>query len=247
MPQPLSQQPLPFESIEQMFERVFAHIKPKSPCPEFIVYFYPYAGIDSKIRISPDGSWVEVKISDQLETAPARVQEALAYVLLSKLYVGRVPPNANRTYKEYIRSPSVLEKATEIRRRRGRKRIVHPKGEHHDLNEVFAEINEQFFSNTIEKPHIGWSLSPSEQLLGHYDPAHSAIVISCVFDSSKIPRFLLEFVMYHEMLHIKHPVEYREDGRRSIHTPAFKREERKFPRYKEASAMLKRLSNFSKE
>ncbi len=243
----MSQQPLPFESIEQMFERVFAHINPDAPCPEFIVYFYPYANIDSKVRMAPDRSWVEVKISDQLETAPAHVQEALAYVLLNKLYVGRAPPNANRTYKEYIRRPDVREKATQIRRRRGRKRIVHPRGEYHDLNELFDEINQRFFSKAIKKPHLGWSLSPSERLLGHYDATHSAIVISCVFDSAKIPRFLLEFVMYHEMLHIKHPVEYRPDGRRSIHTPAFKREERKFPRFKEASAMLKRLSKFSED
>ena len=243
----MSQQALPFESIEQLFERVFAHIKPDSPCPEFIVYFYPYANVDSKIRMSPDRTWVEVKISDQLEDAPAQVQEALAYVLLSKLYVGRVPPNANRIYKQYLKRPDVRAKATQIRRRRGRKRIVHPRGEHHDLNELFDEINERFFSSAIEKPHLGWSFSPSERLLGHYDATHSAIVISCVFDSPKIPRFLLEFVMYHEMLHIKHPVEYREDGRRSIHTPSFKREERKFPRFKEASAMLKRLSKFSEE
>jgi hypothetical protein len=43
--------------------------------------------------------------------------------------------------------------------------------------------------------------------------------------------------MYHEMLHLKYPAEYRSQ-RRCVHTKPFKEDEKKFPRYAEAVKML---------
>jgi predicted metal-dependent hydrolase len=77
-------------------------------------------------------------------------------------------------------------------------------------------------------------------MLGHWDPAHNAIIISRIFDRPQTPRFLLEYIVYHEMLHLKYPAEYRSQ-RRCVHTRAFKDEERKFPRYDEAVKLLKLL------
>ena len=52
--------------------------------------------------------------------------------------------------------------------------------------------------------------------LGHYDPAHNAIVVSRVFDDARVPRYAVEYIVYHEMLHLKHPVKLR-GSRRCVH------------------------------
>jgi predicted metal-dependent hydrolase len=55
-----------------------------------------------------------------------------------------------------------------------------------------------------------------------------------------VPRYVLEYIVYHEMLHLKHPVKLR-GSRRCVHSAEFQAEERLFPQVNEANAFLKRL------
>jgi hypothetical protein len=50
----------------------------------------------------------------------------------------------------------------------------------------------------------------------------------------------VEYVMFHEMLHLQHPVEHR-GVRRCVHTPEFKKGEKAFPQLREAKSILKSL------
>ena len=77
-------------------------------------------------------------------------------------------------------------------------------------------------------------------MLGHYDPAHNAIVISRVFDHVRVPRYVVEYIVYHEMLHLKHPVKLR-GSRRCVHPKQFQDEEKLFPQLEEAKKFLKHL------
>ncbi len=230
----------PSESPEEMFLRVFRTMKPRTAPPAFEVFFKPYANLDSKIRLDSGHERIEVRMSDQLIAAPDSVREALAWVLLGKLYRKAVPPEIERRYKRFVNRDDVRRRALELRRQRGRKRLVHPQGERFDLEEIFDDLNVRFFDGALDRPAIGWSLRPSRRLLGHYDPAYHAIVISSIFDRPKTPRFVVEYIVYHEMLHIKHPAEYRGE-RRCVHTAPFKAEERRFPDYDRALAYLKRM------
>ncbi len=223
-----------------MFERVFRALKPRTEPPEFSVQFYPYAGLNSTIRMEAGHRRVRVRMSDMLDEAPAHVQEALAVILISKLYRKRSPERAENDYRDWSTSPAIRQLAKETRRTRGRKQMAHPRGQVHDLDALFAELNARFFAAELRKPALGWSRGESRQMLGHYDSAHDAIVISRVFDQPNVPRYLLEYVLYHEMLHVKYPTEMRRQ-RRCVHTPAFKAEERLFPRYEEANRVLKNL------
>lgn len=228
------------ESPEEMFLRVFRMLKPRTKPPAFRVLFKPYANLDSKIRLEAGHERIEVRMSDQLLGAPDAVREALAWVLLGKLYRKAIPPELDRVYKSFVNRADVRKRALELRRERGRKRLAHPKGGAFDLEALFADLNVRFFEGALSKPALGWSVRPSRRLLGHYDPAHHAIVISSIFDTPKAPRYVVEYILYHEMLHIKHPAEYRTE-RRCVHTPAFKAEERRFPQYEQALRYLKRM------
>ena len=228
------------ESPEEMFTRVFREMKPRTAPPAFRVLFKPYANMDSKIRLEAGHERIEVRMSDQLRSAPDSVREALAWVLLGKLYRKAIPPEAETRYRTFVNRADVRRRALELRRERGHKRLVHPKGGVFDLEALFDDLNVRYFDGSLSKPALGWSPRPSRRLLGHYDPAHHAIVISSIFDRPKTPRYVVEYILYHEMLHIKHPAEYRTE-RRCVHTPAFKVEERRFPRYDDAVRYLRRL------
>jgi predicted metal-dependent hydrolase len=82
-------------------------------------------------------------------------------------------------------------------------------------------------------------MQQSRTILGHYDASHHAIAISRRLDRAEIPAYVVEYVLYHEMLHIKHPVEHKGTSRR-IHTRSFQQEEKLFVKYQEAKAYLKK-------
>ena len=77
-------------------------------------------------------------------------------------------------------------------------------------------------------------------MLGHYDPAHNAIVVSKVFDQPQVPAYAVEYIVYHEMLHLKHPVKLR-GSRRCVHSAEFQAEEKLFQHLDKAKLFLRHL------
>ncbi|MEO6588193.1 MAG: M48 family peptidase, partial [Pyrinomonadaceae bacterium] len=97
----------------------------------------------------------------------------------------------------------------------------------------------------IKKPTLTWSLRGTFRRLGHHDAAHETIVISKSLDDKKVPRYVVEFVVFHEMLHIFHPAKIQ-NGRRYHHTPVFRRDEKKFAFYEESEKWIGNNSRFLK-
>ena len=77
-------------------------------------------------------------------------------------------------------------------------------------------------------------------MLGHFDPSHNAIIISRILDRPGVPALALEYVMFHEMLHLRYPVEHS-GARRRVHTREFRAAEKQFPELVQAKEILKRL------
>lgn len=206
--------------------------------PEFKPSFYHFANINNTIRLR-DGV-VYARLSDLLQGAPDTVLHAIAHILLAKLYRKQIDKTANLRYRRYVSSHDLTEKAHLIRQIRGRKKVSSSKGEFYDLDEVFESLNTRFFFGLMARPVMTWADHHSKQSLGHYDPAHNTIVISKIFDRPHSPRYAIEYLVYHEMLHLKHPVKLR-GSRRCVHSRAFMEEERLFPHLELAKAFLKRL------
>jgi hypothetical protein len=227
-----------FETPEEIYARVFRELKPRTPAPELRVEFCRFANADSFIRLA--NGRLEVRISDLLAGAPAPVTEALAHILLGKLYRKEVPRVYAYRYRLYLNRRDMRRQMHLVRQIRGRKFISGPQGEHRNLEGVFDRLNEQFFDGLLGRPQLGWSRQASRGMLGHFDPSHNAIIISRIFDGEKTPELALEYVMFHEMLHLRYPVDHQ-GVRRRVHTREFREAERNFPRLKEAKEMLKRL------
>jgi hypothetical protein len=227
-----------FETPHEIYSRVFRALKPRTPVPELRVDYCRFANADSFIRL--ENGLLHVRISDMLEGAPAPVTEALAFILLGKLYRKPVARIYTHRYRLYLNRRDVRRQAHLVRQIRGHKFISGPQGEHGNLEEIFESLNAQFFDGLLGRPQLGWSRQASRNMLGHFDPSHNAIIISRVFDRHGVDPLALRYVMFHEMLHLRYPVEHG-SARRCVHTREFKEAEKKFPQLKEAKELLKRL------
>lgn len=227
-----------FETPEEIYARVFRELKPRTPLPEFRVEFCRFANADSFARL--ENGRLQIRISDLLAGAPSPVLDALAHILLGKLYRKPVARMYARRYRLYLNRRDVRRQAHLVRQIRGRKFISGARGEHRDLEEIFERLNARFFGGLLGRPQLGWSRRQSRSMLGHFDPSHNAIIINRIFDALEVPPLALEYVMFHEMLHLRYPVDHS-GARRRVHTREFRAAEKEFPELKEAKEALKKL------
>jgi hypothetical protein len=199
------------------------------------VRFYSFVSINNTIRLRQGELYA--RISDLLEGAPEAVLHAIAHILLAKLYRKPVDRTQAARYRRYIASHDITAKARLVRQMRGRKQIHSARGHHFDLEEIFEDLNRRFFHGLMGRPQLTWSRGLARNRLGHYDPAHNTIVISRVFDHPRVPRYVVEYILFHEMLHLKHPVKLR-GTRRCVHSKEFLADEKIFPHLDQAKRAL---------
>ncbi len=224
--------------IDALFQSVYRELRPRAEMPEFEIRFFPFSNLNNTIRLRQGR--ILVRLSDLLEGAPEAVLHAILHILVAKLYRKEIDTAHAARYRRFTGSHAVSAKAHLIRQMRGRKRIRSATGEHYHLEEIFDDLNMRFFHGLMARPQMTWSSNHSRQSLGHFDPAHNTIVISRIFDQPHVPRYAIEYLVYHEMLHLRHPVKLR-GSRRCIHPKEFQDEEKLFPQLEEAKAFLKKL------
>jgi len=226
------------EGLLEIFQETCRELRPSSSLPELKIEFFAFANVNNTIRLR-DGRLL-VRLSDLLEGAPETVLRAIAHILLAKMYRKPIDRSHAARYRKYVASHEIVRKADLVRQMRGRKRLRSPQGFIYDLDSIFEDLNSRFFHGLLARPRMSWSQIRTRRILGHYDPAHNAIIISRIFDHHTVPRYAVEYIVYHEMLHLKHPVKLR-GTRRCIHSADFQAEEKLFPQLAEANAFLKRL------
>jgi hypothetical protein len=224
--------------ISKVFEETYRELRARSDVPELRVEFFGFANINNTIRLR-EGKLL-VRVSDLLEGAPDYVLKAIAHILLAKMYRRPVDRAHALRYRRYVSAQHMSRKAHLVRQMRGRKRIHSAQGHTYDLDAIFEELNTRFFHGLLARPRMTWSGEHARNRLGHYDPVHNAIVVSRVFDHPRVPRVVVEYIVYHEMLHLKHPVRMR-GSRRCVHSAEFQAEEQLFPRLDEAKRFLRLL------
>jgi len=228
----------PIETLEQIYQRVFRQLRPRTPIPVIQVEFRRYANANAQVRLEP--GMLRLRLADTLEGAPAGVMEALAEILLAKLFRRPVPAESNDRYRRYLNRRDIRRSLDLVRQIRGRKRVEGAQGVRYDLNQMFEELNFRYFHGLMARPILGWSPYASRTLLGHYDPSHNAIVLSRVMDRVDTPRLVVEYVLFHEMLHLRFPAEHK-GARRRVHTRDFKDAERQFEGLAAAKLLLRSL------
>jgi hypothetical protein len=203
------------------------------------VEFYPYSSLVLTIRRREDA--VLVRFSDLLRRAPVPVMEGAAALLLARVYRRRAPKSLVKPYLEYARSGRTRDRMNRMRRGRVRLASSGARGEHFDLRRLFEELNARYFQGQLERPYIGWSARGWRRQFGCYDPGPNQILLNRRMDHPRVPQCAVEYVLYHEMLHVKHPT--RRSGCSLVsHSREFREEEKRFPEFERARRILDRLA-----
>jgi hypothetical protein len=225
--------------VKKFFADAFHHLGSNRGTPIIDVRFYPYAGLRHTIRVR--SGQVYVRLSDICKDSPPEVLRALAFVLVARLLGKKVPAVHDRTYRDYSLTPEVMRSSDIARRRHGRKVISSSRGSAYDLDKMFTKLNRKYFDSSLEKPALTWSRRKTRSILGHHDRVHQTITISKSLDSTQVPEWFVEYILYHEMLHIRHAARMI-NGRRYYHTAAFRLDERRFARHEDAQRWLEQVA-----
>lgn len=221
------------------FQRIFTRLGCLGKPPEFSVGFYPYAGLTHTVRLRKEIA--HVRVSDVLRDAPNAVMEGIAAILLARLYKRRVPLDMQREYRSYAASALLSSGMRRLRQKRARNRGTASQGIWHDLNMLYDRLNGEYFGGEMRRPRLAWSARAWRRQLGCFDGALGQILLNRRLDREDVPEFAVEYVLYHEMLHQKHPLRLVAHCRLQSHSPAFRREERCYAHYERAARFLKRL------
>ena len=220
-------------------QRIFTRIGCDGRPPHFRMEFYPYSSLVLTIRRREET--VFVRFSDLLKRAPLKILEGAAALILARMYRKRAARALVQRYLEYARSDRVRGRINRMRSHRVRRVQSFAQGRHHDLSTLFERLNHQYFEGKLARPHIGWSTRSWRRQFGCYDPGPNQIVLNRRMDRLGIPQFVVEYVLYHEMLHVKHPT--RRSGCTLLsHSPEFRAEEKRFAQFTVARKFLDHLA-----
>jgi len=201
------------------------------------VEFYPYAGLKHTIRL--DRGCYYLRLSDLLLGAPGKVIVAAGIIMFARITQRPCPRWADEIYESFAASPEVRDRMDRAARARGWRFVRGTRGKHRDLDDRFGRINREYFGGKLSRPRLTWSVGKSRRKLGQYDETFDLIAINRKLDSRWVPLYVLDYVLFHEMLHIIFPAELK-NGRRMVHTREFNKAEKKFKDYDRAIRWLEK-------
>jgi len=177
-------------------------------------------------REREDGPFYKVRLHHMFADACPAVTRALAR------YIANNDAEASRLLGEYI---DVHQHRVRLASSRSQKVKLLHQGRHHDLRDIYDDRNRRYFGGEIEA-RITWGQRSSKRRrrnsikMGSYSVEDRLIRIHRSLDRSFVPRFFVEWIVYHEMLHQVHGV-HVVGGRRTFHPPAFLMQEAEFEHY----------------
>ena len=171
----------------------------------------------------------QVRLHRMFLDAPAPITKALAR------YIADNDARASRELGRYI---EVNQGAIARAQGRAKPVVLRTAGRIHDLADIYAALNAHYFGGRIDA-RITWGPMPGGPRrrrsikMGSYAVEDRLIRIHPSLDREMIPRFFVEWIVYHEMLHQVHAIPIV-GGRRQFHPPAFLADEARFDRFDEA-------------
>ena len=177
---------------------------------------------------------VDVKLHEGFIGAPEKMLRALLHAAL-----GHEDDVYQQRCKTYAASEPFADVTTEIAMTTAELSTA-TQGQYYDLAEVFERVNAAYFDGQLDRPRLAWNKTLTERKMGHYNTHTDTLMLSITLDAIPAPRYVIDYVMYHELLHKQLGVSVV-NGRRHVHTPEFRAAEQAFARYEEAEAYLAQM------
>jgi predicted SprT family Zn-dependent metalloprotease len=174
------------------------------------------------------GGGLEVRVHHMFLDADPFTQQAL----------GRYLRHGDRASNDLI-GAYIEANQQRIRPPLARQAQLRTAGRKHDLQAIFDRLNDTYFQGMVDAT-VTWGRRTRAKggqrqsiKLGTYCADRKLIRIHPTLDRSWVPRYFVEYVVFHEMLHHMMPMPVR-GGRRELHTPEFRQSEQRFRRYARA-------------
>jgi hypothetical protein len=185
-------------------------------------------------RLKQKKQTISLEINESFISAPKEIKE----LLISSALGGR-RSKKNYLLKEYTKSPD-FRKISQALQSDNSINLISQQGRFYNLEEIFETLSRKYFKGILERPRLTWSPRRSRRRLGYYNPETDAITISRSLDSKNVELVLVEYILYHEMLHKSLGIR-KSNGRRYAHTREFKKAEKRFINYSQAIEMMKQF------
>ena len=187
------------------------------------------------ISVKGNAAGYQLRVQKLFREAPENVWQALV------AHVRGRDSGASATLRQYVRQHQHLLNPQRLRR--VSVLALQAQGRCFDLEAIYQKLNRDYFSEQVEA-HITWGRrAPSRRRrsirFGAYDSRKRLIRIHPLLDQAFVPLYVVENVVFHEMLHQLNPPQ-RVNGRWSIHTPAFRQEERRYTQFEQAEEWQRR-------
>ncbi len=191
--------------------------------PEFKVLLSVHDNRSTMISFRRQPPLLKIRAHHMFLDAPPQVVRAIAE------YAGNGKAAAGSQLDAYI-----AERQASINALPRKEVPLESRGQCFDLQVLFDELNRAHFQSGVQA-RIGWGRHTSKRRrksirLGVYDHKAKEIRLHPALDRPDVPRFFVEFIVFHEMLHQLFPSD-RHTGRHVHHPRAFRERERSFPRY----------------
>ena len=203
------------------------------PCKTIAVEFTNIAHL-YKGHIGP----LEAKA--QINEAFVNANDEMLAALVRLAFLGKNQADS-QAIKEYALSEDYSEVVLELDLMADTE-AENPQGKCYNLDRLFHTLNREYFGGKMVKPRLSWNRSFTTRKFGHYERGRDRVVLSISLDSDRVPQYVVEFVLYHELLHKQHEGKWV-NGRLNVHTPEFRQDEQKFLKYKEADQWLTKLAS----
>lgn len=189
----------------------------------------------SLYKVHHNGDQVEMTAQESFLTAPDRILRSLINVALDPSATDDRKELRDYTFsKEYQQARIKLEYL-------GVPAGSFSSGKVHHLGQSFQRVNQEYFQGKLAQPHLAWSGRLTHRKFGHYQWDTDTVVVSSSLDQAKVPVMVVDFVIYHELLHKKMGAKLTSQSR-IAHTRQFREAEGKFKDVDKARQYLNRIA-----
>lgn len=177
---------------------------------------------------------VHLRVQEIFLNAPQEVWDAICTFMILP------SPDSRRLIRNFISNHKAAPNLKEFDRRLN----IKMKGEYFHLDQIYGDINLEYFNNGIEC-RITWGKSYKKRRkrsisFGNYESFSNLIKINPALDQDKVPDYFIRYIVYHEMLHARlESQDLSRSGRRFHHTGEFYEMEKIFKEYDKAIAWEK--------
>ena len=183
------------------------------------------------------GRSATVQISDYLQGAPDVVLADFGEMVVRRAL--ELDWEVPASFTDFVRTDGFVETRRPVFIRRSKNLLRTDAGEFRSIPDSVGRLMDAglVLPSDVANSWFSWTRRYNHSRLGFCGTMFRVVGISSILDSPTVPDPVVDYVVYHECLHLRQG--YRPDGR--VHDAEMRAWEREFPGWRECEAELRKL------